>query len=79
VSNEKGAKAMRLYEYAVLYHPGQTKLQKDRGEAPKSKIVQDVTRLVARDEKEVMLIAARSIPKEYLDKLNQVEVAVRPF
>ena len=70
---------MKLFEYAVLYHPHQTKEQKDRGEQAKSKLLIDVTRVLARDDKEVTLMAARAIPEEYLDKLNQVEVAVRPF
>ena len=70
---------MRLYEYVILFHPHQTKEQKDSGETPRSKIVVDVTRMLARDDKEVTLVAARSIPEEYLDKLDRVEVGVRPF
>ncbi len=42
-------------------------------------MVKDITNVVARDEKEVLMIAAREIPAEYLDKLDRVEIALRPF
>lgn len=74
---------MRLFEYAILYHPVQTKDDKDKGVKPPSVLLQvggqDVTRVVAEDEKEVAIRAARQIPEEYLDRLQQIEVAVRPF
>ena len=70
---------MKLYEYAVLYHPTQTKEQKERGESAKSKLIVDVTRVLAAGEKEAAMLAARSIPEEYADKLDKVEIALRPF
>lgn len=70
---------MKLYEYAVLYHPVATKEQQDRGDKPKSELILDVTRVLAKDEKEAMLLVARAIPEKYTDKLDQVEIAIRPF
>jgi hypothetical protein len=70
---------MKLYEYAVIFNPLPTKDENERGEKPKSKLVVDVTRALANDDKEAMLLAARAIPQEYTDKLDRVEIALRPF
>ena len=70
---------MKLFQYAILHHPLPTKEQTERGETPRSAVVKDITNVVARDEKEVLMIAAREIPAEYLDKLDRVEIALRPF
>jgi hypothetical protein len=74
---------MKLFEYAILYHPVPTKEDKDKGIRKPSILIQitgqDVMRVVAEDEKEVAIRAARQIPDEYLDRLQQIEVAVRPF
>lgn len=71
--------AQRIFEYAIIFHPVQTKEQRDAGQKPKSMILTPVTQVLAIDEKEVGLLAARSIPSEYTDKLDQVEIAIRPF
>lgn len=70
---------MKLFQYAILHHPLPTKEQTERGETPRSIVVKDITNTVARDEKEVLMIAAREIPEQYLDKLDRVEIALRPF
>lgn len=70
---------MKLYEYAVIYNPLPTKDQKERGEAPKSQLLVDVTRVLANNDKEAMMLAARSIPESHTDKLDRIEIAVRPF
>ena len=69
----------QLYEYAVLYHPKQTKDQAERNEYPKSVLIVDPTRVVSSSELEVPMIAARAIPAEYADKLSDVEIIVSPF
>lgn len=81
-SNGRG----RLFEYAVLYHPKQTKEQIERGEAvrfdtvrPKSVLLVTPTTIMASSDQEVSIQAARAIPTEYLDKLEDVEIVVRPF
>lgn len=70
---------MKLYEYAVIYNPLQTQAQRDAGEAAKSILIVDVKRQLANSDKEAMMLAARDIPAEYTDKLDRVEIALRPF
>lgn len=65
----------KIYEYAVLYHP---KGKKDDLPKP-SELIVDVKRVVAADEKSVAIMAAREIPTEYVDRLDQIEIAIRPF
>ena len=69
----------RLYEYAVIHHPKAKKDAAGNEEPVKSKLVTDVTRVLASTPEEVSILAARSIPDEYLDKIEQVEIVVRPF
>ena len=42
-------------------------------------LIVDVKRMIAKSDNEVAIKAAREIPEEYLDKLEQVEIAIRPF
>lgn len=70
---------MKLYEYAVIYNPIATKEQQDRGDKPKSVLIVDVKRVLSNSDKEAMMLAARDIPPEYTDKLDRVEIALRPF
>ena len=70
---------MKLYEYAVIYNPLPTKDQTERGEKPKSVLIVDVQRVLSNDDKEAMMLAARAIPQDYTDKLDRVEIALRPF
>jgi hypothetical protein len=70
----------KLFEYAVIYHP---KEKKDAAgnplESKRSIIVTDVTRVLATSDKEVGMLAAKSIPEDYTDKLEDVEIVIRPF
>jgi len=69
----------KLYEYAVIHHPKAKKDLAGNEETVKSAILTDVTRVLAASPEEVSILAARSIPPEFLDKLDQVEIVVRPF
>lgn len=69
----------KLFEYAVLHHPKAKKDLAGNEETVKSAILTDVTRILAVTPEEVSILAARTIPPEYLDKLEQVEIVVRPF
>lgn len=66
----------KLFEYAVIYHP--CKKDKD-AEEKKSVLVKVPTTILASDDKEVAIKAARDIPDEYIDKLEDIEIVVRPF
>lgn len=70
---------MKLYEYAVIYNPPPTKDQVESGEKPKSQLIVDVTRVLSNNDKEAMMLAARAVPDTYTDKLDRVEIALRPF
>ena len=70
---------MKLYEYAVIYSPIATKDEQERGEKPKSKLIVDVTRVLCNDDKEAAMLAARAIPTDYTDKLDRIQIAIRPF
>lgn len=70
---------MKLFEFAAIYNPVATKDEAERGVTPKSKLIVDVQRVLANNDKEAAMIAARAIPEEFIDKLDRVEIAVRPF
>lgn len=70
---------MKLFEYAIIHNPKASKEDRDAGRNPKSKLVVDVTRVLAEDDSQVQILAGRAIPEEYLDKLDQIVIAVRPF
>lgn len=70
---------MKLYEYAVIYNPLPTKDENERGVKPKSELIVDVKRILSNSDKEAMMLAARDIPEDYTDKLDRVEIALRPF
>lgn len=69
----------KLFEYAVIHHPKPKKDVAGNEEAVKSAILTDVTRTLAGTPEEVSILAARSIPDDYMDRLEQVEIVVRPF
>jgi hypothetical protein len=69
----------QLFEFAVLYHPKPTKDDVESGNHPKSIMITEVQRVLAGSQDEVAMLAARSVPEAYIDKLENVEVVVRPF
>ncbi|MHC5012124.1 MAG: hypothetical protein ACYTG6_14450 [Planctomycetota bacterium] len=66
---------MKLYEFAILYIPD-AKAKKD-GERPK--ILVEPQYVLAPDDHSAGLLAGRQIPEAFLDRLDQVQVPVRPF
>jgi hypothetical protein len=69
---------MKLYEYAVVLDE---KRDKDDEITEQASIVVPVTPVLARDDAQAQLLAARSIPSEYVEngKLDRLTVVVRPF
>lgn len=66
---------MRLFEIAVIYNP-----KKDTDIEDKvSSIVVPITSVLAKDLTMAQMLAARLIPDAYANKLDQIEVVVRPF
>ncbi len=68
----------KVFEYVILFHDKPTKVGDDVVQAP-SVLLVDVKRVVATSDKSVAIMAAREIPEEYVDRLDQIEVCVRPF
>lgn len=67
---------LKLFEYAVLLHP---ETDKDGKLIGKTTLVKDPTTLLAKDEQQVGILAAREIPTEHVEHLERVEIVVRPF
>jgi hypothetical protein len=65
----------QIYEYAVIYEPDEKAVE--LGDKPV--LIVDVKRVLAGGESEAQILAARDIPEEYIGKLDQVTVAIRPF
>lgn len=66
---------MKLFQYAVIWNA--TKEQEKDGK--KSKVIVEVTTVLAPSQESATMLAARSIPQEYADQLEQCEIAIRPF
>jgi len=66
---------MRLFQYAVLWHPNEA----EHKEGKKSKILVEPTIILATDQNGAQLTAAMDIPQEYKTSLDQIEIALRPF
>lgn len=69
---------MKLFEYAILLHPPEKKDEKENDHT-KTLIVKVPTTILAKDDKQAGMLIAREIPEDYVDKLDQIEVIVRPF
>lgn len=70
----------KLFEYALIHHPAPIRAKEGEPQRnPKSVLISGVKQVVAVDEKEVGMLAARELPTEFLDKIDEVEVVIRPF
>ena len=68
-----------LFEYAVLYHPKPTKDAMGNDTTPRTEIVTAITAVLAGGDKEVSIVAARGVPDKYLEKLDDIEIIIRPL
>ena len=69
---------MHLFQYAVILQP---KTDKDGEEVEAGEIVVEPTTVLARDEGQAQMLAARAIPEEHTmgGKMDRLQVVVRPF
>lgn len=67
---------MQLYQYAVIKNQ---KLDKDGDVVEEGAIIVPITEILARDDDQAMLLAARQIPETELANIDRLVVAVRPF
>lgn len=70
---------MALFEYAIIYHPQTVKDALGNETQGHDELLVKPTFVLAKSDKEVAMRAAREIPDAYLDKLERIEVSVRPF
>lgn len=66
---------MELFQYSILYTPKKT----DKKTDVKAKVLVDVTNVIAENAQQATILASRAIPEAYLDRLEDVVLAVRPF
>lgn len=66
---------MKLFQYAIFWLPSEQQAKDGR----KPEVLQEVTSALAKDEQSVNILASRKIPDQYLDQLDQITIAVRPF
>lgn len=67
---------VRLYEYAVILQP---KEDKDGVVVEEGKVLVAPQTVLARDDRQAGVLAARAIPEEEIEKLDRITVVVRPF
>jgi hypothetical protein len=68
---------VKLYEYAVIADEVE---DRDGKVTEKARIIVEPTAVLARDDAQAQLLAARAIPEdELLDGLDGITVVVRPF
>jgi hypothetical protein len=65
----------KIYQYAVIWHPDEEQTK----EGKKSEIIISPEFLLANDERSALITLSRSIPEKYLDQLDHLEIAIRPF
>jgi hypothetical protein len=66
---------MRLFQYVVYHNPD----NKKRDVPEKPRIIVDITTVLAASEQQAGILASREIPEDYMDDLEEVVVAIRPF
>lgn len=63
--------SLKVFEYVAFYDP--------EDDEKKPSIIVNPTVILAKDEKEVLIKAARSIPEEYIECITEIQIVVRPF
>jgi hypothetical protein len=66
---------MKVFQYCVIYSPNEA-AKKD---GKKAELIVPVKTILANDIQQANLLVAREVPEEYLDRLDQIDVAIRPF
>lgn len=67
---------MEVFEYCVFLDE---KRDKDDEVTEEAVFLVPVDQILCRNKEQAMLKAAKAIPDEHMDKLDRIQVAVRPF
>lgn len=66
---------MKLFEYAIILNE-----KEEKGKVvDAAQLLVAPTNLLAKDQAQAYVIAAREIPAEHMDHLDRVVIAIRPF
>ena len=65
----------RIFEFAILLHPTE---DEEKAGAVTQMLVEPTT-VLAADVDAANILAARKIPDAHLERLDRIEIAVRPF
>lgn len=68
-----------FFEYVILRHQTPNKEDADKGQRVVTTVIKEPTHLLAANEQEATMIVAREIPQEFLERLDEIEVVIRPF
>ena len=66
---------MKIFQYVVFIVPE----EKEDGTKEKPAILVQPTTVIAADEKKAGIMATWAIPEEFRDRLDEVNIVVRPF
>jgi hypothetical protein len=67
---------LKLFQYVILWHPTE---KQEKEDGLKSKVLIDLTTIIAIDQNTAAMIAAMEIPIDKKLEIDQIEIAVRPF
>ena len=65
----------KLYQYVAFLRP----TEKEAKEGNIGKVIVDPTTILSVNEQSASIMASRAIPEEYINQIDRIEVAVRPF
>lgn len=65
----------KIFEFAIISHPS----EKEAKDGKTSVMIVKPETILAADERAAMIMASRKIPTTHLEKLDRVEIALRPF
>lgn len=66
---------MKLFQYAGIFNP----TKEETKEGKKASLIIPITSVMCESEQVASMKAVREIPEEYLEKLGQIDILVRPF
>ena len=76
----------RAFQYLIIHHRPASKEERESGKVPESMFIGagdgdpgQPTTVLSIDERQAGIHAARAIPQAYLDRLDEIEIIVRPF
>lgn len=66
---------MKVFQYVIFLNPKND----NEGPSERPRILVDQKTVLASSERQAGIIASRDIPEDVIDRLEEVEIVVRPF